>query len=71
MSDIRSEFDKGFHEGVLAAYREVGMWSSARLDRIEPMKNQKMRDEIEFSHRTLLRLLRHHLPASLYPEVWK
>lgn len=69
--DIRSEFDHGFHEGVLSAYREISMWSQARLDRLEPGKNKRMRDDIEHAHVTLLRLLRHRLPPKHYPEVWR
>lgn len=69
--DNRSEFDKGFHEGMLAAYREVSMWSQARLDQLQPGKNQKMRDDIESAHKVLQRRLRHYLPAALYPAAWK
>ena len=69
--DDRSDFDKGFHEGVLSAYREISMWSQARLDRLEPGKSQRMRDDIEHAHVTLLRLLRHRLPQKHYPGVWR
>lgn len=69
--EFRSEFDRGFQDGVLLAYREISMWSQARLDRLDPGKNRRMRDDIEHAHATLLRLLRHRLPQKHYPEVWK
>jgi hypothetical protein len=69
--DNRSDFDKGFHEGMLAAYREISAWSQARLDRLEPGKNQRMRDEIEIAQRSLLHRLRARLPVKFYPECWK
>ena len=69
--DNRSEFDRGFHDGLLAAYREIESWSQARLDRLDPGKNQKMRDDIETAHKVLLYRLRYHLPPEIYPEVWR
>lgn len=69
--DDRSDFDKGFHEGFLSAYCEISMWSQARLDRLEPGKSQRMRDDIAHAHAILLRLLRHRLPQNHYPRVWK
>lgn len=68
--DDRSDFDKGFQDGMRAAYREVEAWSKARLDRLEPGKNQRMRDEIEFAQVSLLHRLRHHLPIQHYPAAW-
>ena len=69
-TDARSDFDRGFQEGMLAAYREVKSWSQARLDRLDPGKNQRMRDEIEFAQASLLHRLRYRLPVQFYPYAW-
>ena len=69
--DNRSDFDKGFHEGMLSAYREVSSWSQSRLDMLDPGKNKKMRDDIETAHKVLQYRLRYYLPPEIYPEVWK
>lgn len=69
--DVRSEFDRGYQEGLAQAYREINAWANARLDRLEPGKNQRMRDEIDRSRVVLLRYIRQGLPASHYPEFWK
>ena len=69
-TDSRSDFDRGFQDGMRAAYREIKSWSKARLDRLEPGKNQRMRDEIEFAQVTLLHRLRHQLPIQHYPAAW-
>lgn len=69
-TDNRSDFDRGFQDGMRAAYQEIKSWSQARLDRLEPGKNQRMRDEIEFAQVTLLHRLRHQLPIQHYPAAW-
>jgi hypothetical protein len=71
IDDNRSEFDKGYQAGVMQAYREVSMWTQARLDRLEPGKSKRYRDEVELASVRLLHLLRYHLPAQHFPEVWK
>ena len=54
MNDDRSEYDKAFQDGLLFAHREVELWTQARLDRIPPGKNQRLRDEIKHSEKQLL-----------------
>ena len=55
VNDDRSEYDKAFQDGLLFAHREVELWSQARLDRIPPGKNQRLRDEIKHSEKQLLK----------------
>lgn len=71
MEDQRTDFDKGYHDGLFAAYREIESWSKARLDRLEPGKSQKMRDEVEQAKISLLHRIRHSLPIRFYPKVWE
>ena len=70
-ADARSEFDRGYHEGIAAAYRDVAAWSDARLDRLDPGKSKAMRLEIETARALLLHRLRYYLPQRLYPEFWR
>ena len=69
--DDRTEFDRGFQDGIASAYRTVKTWSNARLDRLEPGKGKTMRLEIESAQIKLLYQLRYHLPTQFYPEIWK
>ena len=69
--DARSEHDKGYQAGLLEAYKQVKMWSDARIDSIDPGKNAKLRTEIESAQLKLLFRLRQYLPKIYYPEVWE
>ena len=69
--DERTEFDKGFQAGLAQAYRQINAWSDARLGRLDPGKNKKMRDEIDRARLVLLRYIRAGLPTRHYPEFWK
>ena len=71
MIDQRSEFDRGFQEGLAQAYRDINTCANARMDRLEPGKNQKLRDEIDTTRIVLLRYIRAGLPIKHYPEMWK
>jgi len=71
MSDNRSEFDKGFHAGLMEAYNQVDMWCKARLDRLDPGKHKAVRSEVDEARAKILHLLRYHLPAQHFPGVWK
>ena len=70
-NDQRSEFDKGFHAGLMEAYNQVDMWCKARLDRLDPGKHKAVRTEVDEARAKILHLLRHHLPAQHFPDVWK
>ncbi len=70
-NDQRSEFDKGFHAGLMEAYNQVDMWCKARLDRLDPGKHKAVRTEVDEARAKILHLLRYHLPAQHFPEVWK
>lgn len=69
-NDQRSEFDKGFHAGLMEAYTQVDMWCNARLERLGQGKHKAVRSEWENARAKLLFHLRHHLPAQHFPEVW-
>ena len=71
MRDTRSEFDKGFHAGLMEAYNQVDMWCKARLDRLDPGKHKAVRSEVDEARAKILHLLRYHLPAQHFPDVWK
>ena len=69
--DDRSEFDRGYQEGLACAYREINAWTNARIDRLEPGKNQRFRDEIDRARVVLLNRIRAALPVKHYPAMWK
>jgi hypothetical protein len=69
--DDRSDFDRGYQEGLARAYRDINAWTNARLDRIDPGKNQRLRDEIDRARVVLLQYMRSGLPVKHYPEMWK
>jgi|JI9StandDraft_2_1071091.scaffolds.fasta_scaffold25387_2 hypothetical protein len=70
-TDNRSEFDKGYHAGLMEAYNQVDMWCKARLDRLDPGKQKAVRSEVDEARAKILHLLRYHLPAQHFPQAWK
>jgi len=56
-SGQKTEFDQGYEAGINSACRWIDQYIGARIDKIDPRKNQRKRDELDSIRKTLIRYI--------------